>query len=149
MSEPGLHIPWHKFRAGAAPLDIGYGIAIWAEQADMLGTFRVSVTPRGRVLRDVATERAAQDAIFGQQDLPDGTGAGMDSFRRGVADRYRQACDIAFAEGRGTFRDVFLEEVFEAMAEDDPVKLRAELLQAVAVGVKWIEAIDRRSAADG
>ncbi|MFI6444685.1 hypothetical protein [Kitasatospora sp. NPDC050543] len=98
------------------------------------------------VLRDIAAERAAQDALFGQQDFPDGTG---EPFRRGVADRYRQACDAAFAEGRGTFRDVFLEEVFEAMAENDPERLRAELVQAVAVGVKWIEAIDRRGAAHG
>ncbi|MFB7188437.1 hypothetical protein ACFCZT_24710 [Streptomyces sp. NPDC056230] len=95
------------------------------------------------VLADITTERAAQDAIFGEQNLPDGT----DGYRyRSLADTARLACDAAFDKGRGTFRHVFLEEVYEAMAESDPVRLRAELVQAVAVGVKWIEAIDRRSA---
>ncbi|MFB7479526.1 hypothetical protein ACFUEM_08750 [Streptomyces anulatus] len=95
------------------------------------------------VLAEVAAERAAQDAIFGQQDLPDGTGITGDVER---ANRARHVCDVMFERGEGTFRDVFYEEVMEAMAESDPVKLRAELVQAVAVGVKWIEAIDRRAA---
>ncbi|MFD5504628.1 hypothetical protein ACFWJS_33795 [Streptomyces sp. NPDC127061] len=95
------------------------------------------------VLADIATERAAQDAIFGEQNLPDGTGSAT---YRLQADDKRFLCDRAFTQGMGTFRHVFLEEVYEAMAESDPAKLRAELVQAVAVGVKWIEAIDRRSA---
>lgn len=93
------------------------------------------------VLANIATERAAQDAIFGQQDLPDGTGSAT---YRLQADDKRFLCDRAFKQGMGTYRHVFLEEVYEALAESDPVKLRAELVQAVAVGVKWIEAIDRR-----
>lgn len=40
---------------------------------------------------------------------------------------------------------IALEEVFEALAESDPAKLRAELVQSAAVHVAWIEAIDRRS----
>ncbi|OSC76488.1 hypothetical protein B5180_01655 [Streptomyces sp. BF-3] len=95
------------------------------------------------VLAEIATERAAQDAIFGQQDLPDGTGSNA-FFRE--AHESRRLCDRAFSNGEGTYRHVFLEEVYEALAESDPAKLRAELVQAVAVGVKWIEAIDRRSA---
>ncbi|MEV7425178.1 hypothetical protein [Streptomyces sp. NPDC091212] len=96
---------------------------------------------QARILADVKAERDAQDARFGIQDLPDGTGglATVD-----VADQYREDCDRAFAAGRGTYRHVFLEEVFEAMAESDSAKLRAELIQAIAVGVKWVEGIDRR-----
>lgn len=97
------------------------------------------------VLAEIAAERAAQDALFGVQDLPDGTGTDFEPDAVGVADAYRQGCDEAFRRGCGTYRHVFLEEVFEAVAEHDPQKLRAELIQAVAVGVKWIEAIDRRS----
>jgi hypothetical protein len=37
-----------------------------------------------------------------------------------------------------------LEEVFEAMAEDSPVKLAHELTQVAAVAVAWVEAIERR-----
>lgn len=95
------------------------------------------------VLADIAVERAAQDALFGEQDLPDGTGG---AFYEAAATVHRSDCDAAFICGVGAFSHVFLEEVYEALAESDPVKLRAELVQAVAVGVKWIEAIDRRSA---
>lgn len=95
---------------------------------------------QARILDDVRTERDAQDAIFGVQDLPNGTGITGDKDR---ADSARHVCNYLFSVGEGTFRDVFYEEVMEALAESDPVKLRAELVQAVAVGVKWLEAIDR------
>lgn len=36
----------------------------------------------------------------------------------------------------------------EALAESDPARLRAELVQVAAVAVCWIEAIDRRATAD-
>lgn len=98
------------------------------------------------ILADVVDERIAQDLKFGTQDLPNGTDSG--SFGP-IADAHRAECDAAFAAGCGTFRHVFLEEVFEAMAESDPVKLRAELVQATAVGVKWIEAIDRAAESGG
>ncbi|MDH6625752.1 hypothetical protein M2271_003563 [Streptomyces sp. LBL] len=93
-----------------------------------------------KILDEVLHERDAQDAIFGVQDLPHGTG---DEWMGAMAHVSRRECDEAFAAGSGTFRHVFLEEVYEAVAEDDPVKLRAELMQAIAVGVKWVEAIDR------
>jgi hypothetical protein len=35
--------------------------------------------------------------------------------------------------------------VAEALAEDDPTLLRAELIQVAAVAVAWVEAIDRRT----
>ncbi|KUF18848.1 hypothetical protein [Streptomyces silvensis] len=97
-----------------------------------------------RILDDIRRERAAQDAIFGVQDLPNGTGITGDRER---ANRARAVCDHLFERGEGTYRDVFYEEVMEALAEDDPDKLRAELVQAVAVGVKWLEAIDRAAEA--
>lgn len=98
-----------------------------------------------KIVDEILHERDAQDALFGRQDdLPNGTGPEYEPDAAGYADAYRESCNKAFREGRGTFRHVFLEEVFEAMAEDDPAKLRAELLQAVAVGVKWLEAIDKQ-----
>jgi RecB family exonuclease len=101
------------------------------------------VLKRLDIFEDIAEERAAQDAKFGVQNLPYGTG---DEWLQAMADVSRTECDEAFAAGRGTFRHVFLEEVYEAMAETDPVKLRAELIQAIAVGVKIVEAIDRKAA---
>lgn len=94
---------------------------------------------QARILADIKRERDAQDAIFGVQDLPYGTGPLFAESAR----MHRDDCDRAFAEGRGTFRHVLIEEVFEALAETDPAPLRAELIQAGAVIVKFIEAIDR------
>lgn len=111
------------------------------------------------VLAEVRVERARQDAKHGVQDLPDGTGSyrvtldGLVSdpdiavIRRERADEARRSCDRAFAEGLCTYRHVLEEEVREAFAEEDPARLRAELVQVAAVAVKWVEAIDRRRAA--
>lgn len=92
------------------------------------------------ILDDVIDERIEQDLKFGVQDLPYGTG---DEWLRAMADVSRSECDEAFARGQGTFRHILLEEVYEALAETDPAKLRAELIQVIAVGVKIVEAIDR------
>lgn len=58
----------------------------------------------------------------------------------------RQVTDNSFAIGGGTWADILLEEVAEALAEDDPVRVRAELVQVAAVAVKFIDAIDRQGA---
>ncbi len=109
------------------------------------------------VLREIQQERARQDAKWGQQDLTDGTGAirvtrdgiqddvVVGAVRRARAEEAQRACDRAFSDGIGTFRHVLEEEVREAFAEEDPAKLRGELVQVAAVAVKWIEAIDRRA----
>lgn len=107
---------------------------------------------RGRlaVLADVLTERAAQDAKWGEQNHPDGTGQDATLLGRRFSDlavMLRSACQLAGREGRDTWALIALEEVFEAMAETDPVKLRGEIIQAAAVFAAWAEAIDRRQAA--
>ncbi|HYF53037.1 MAG TPA: hypothetical protein VEA41_02135 [Salinarimonas sp.] len=43
-----------------------------------------------------------------------------------------------------TYSQILAEEVAEALAESDPMLLRAELVQVAAVAVQWVEAIDRR-----
>jgi hypothetical protein len=111
------------------------------------------------VLRAVANERAAQDAKWGEQNHPDGTGpdviwlvdrteqgaiyvANMDAAQ--AARFFREACQETFARGQGTWLHVLLEEVAEAFECDDPVRLRAELIQIAAVCVSWAQSIDRR-----
>lgn len=102
-----------------------------------------------RVVCDVLNERQRQDAKWGEQNHPDGTGddgwAGVGE----IANCARNACDHAFATGGGTWRHIAMEEVAEAFAESDPAKLRVELVQAAAVLVAWVEAIDRREANHG
>ncbi|GAA0398512.1 hypothetical protein GCM10009530_57750 [Microbispora corallina] len=94
-----------------------------------------------RVLADVAAERAAQDAMWGFQEHADGTGPENTA----DADRAKLAVADAAAEGRLTWRHILHEEVLEAFAEDDPTRLRGELVQVAAVAVKWVQALDRRA----
>lgn len=94
------------------------------------------------MLGHVWGERVKQDKKWGQQNHRDGTNLPASKV---VADATRRACDTAFKQGRGTWRHILIEEVHEAFAESDPVKLRAELVQVAAVAVAWCEAIDRRA----
>lgn len=108
----------------------------------------------------VAVERIAQQRKWGEQNHPDGTGPTSTPLNiRGetngwvdesdsaslLAELFTETTDSRFGRGDGTWRDILLEEVFEALAEDDPDKLRAELIQTAAVAVAWVEAIDRRN----
>jgi hypothetical protein len=91
------------------------------------------------VLRHVAAERALQDARWGEQNHPDGTGG-----NQAAADLARRVCQQAADAGQLTWRQVLDEEVQEAFAEAGPGRLRTELVQVAAVAVAWIESIDRR-----
>jgi hypothetical protein len=90
----------------------------------------------------VDLERQAQLRAFGDQRHPDGTG------REGYAekaDAARFACQVDAEEPGGPrWSLVLLEEVYEALAESDPAKLRAELVQVAAVCAAWISDLDRR-----
>ncbi|MEU7833998.1 NUDIX domain-containing protein [Nonomuraea sp. NPDC049129] len=94
-----------------------------------------------RVLGDVAAERAAQDAKWGMQTVPDGTGA---EGAVAEADRARLETEEAARRGELTWRHILREEVLEAFAESEPEALRTELIQVAAVAVKWAQALDRR-----
>lgn len=99
-----------------------------------------AIKRRGVVINDVLQERRAQDAKWGEQNHPDGTGYDWDVLN---AQYYREKCDTAFADGRGTYKDILREEVFEAFAEKDPEKLKQELIQVAAVAVAWVEKLLR------
>ncbi|MCX4912840.1 hypothetical protein [Streptomyces sp. NBC_00687] len=106
----------------------------------------VDPTPRElrRIFDEIRAERARQDERFGEQNHPDGTGGRE---WENAATMARANCDLATVAGELTWRDIAYEEDAEALAESDPVKLRAELIQAAAVKVAWIEHLDRRALA--
>lgn len=100
-----------------------------------------------RVLTDVLHERARQDAKWGEQNHPDGTGPLEAIDHIGVtAEHARKLCDQEHRAGRGTWAHIAVEELAEALEAADPADLRTELVQTAAVLVAWIEAIDRRAA---
>jgi hypothetical protein len=99
--------------------------------------------PDAKILGEIQAERDRQDERWGEQNHPDGTGSPV---QQDIARMCRQACQEAAARGEVTWRLISDEEHAEAMAESDPLKLRAELIQDAAVKVAWIAAIDRRLA---
>lgn len=92
----------------------------------------------------VDAERTRQHAKWGEQGHPDGT-----SNDRRAAEAYRRLCQLAAEQGKVTWKLILEEEVQEAFAETDPVRLRAELVQVAAVCAAWIGDIDRRAAPAG
>lgn len=115
-------------------------------------------TTTASVIEEVAAERERQKAKWGEQNHPNGTGpetfalAEMDCMtftELGEAESVELravatlATDKNARRGTVTWKDILLEEVFEALAEEDPAKLRAELIQVAAVAAQWVEAIDR------
>ena len=104
------------------------------------------------VLDDVLTERRRQDARWGEQNFPDGTGprrvepcAGFPITNWALADAARLHCERMASATTITWADIFREEAREVhAAEPNSDELRAELIQVAAVAVAWVEAIDRR-----
>lgn len=95
---------------------------------------------------ELIAEREAQDAKFGSQiHLPNGTGSPSSSHRWTFdADVQKNVTDFRADAGKLGWSDILAEEVAEAFAEDDPVKLRAELIQVAAVALAWLESIDAK-----
>lgn len=94
-----------------------------------------------KILNEIRAERARQDEKWGEQNHPDGTGPGYQKH----ANAARRRCQAAAALGLLSYREILEEEVFEAFAESDPAKLRAELIQVAAVTVAWVEKLDREA----
>ncbi|MGA4995842.1 hypothetical protein [Nonomuraea bangladeshensis] len=98
----------------------------------------------------IRAELAAQDAKWGEQNHPNGTGDALANalgvpIGGRLADVHRRFCRNAAEVGKVTWRHILLEEIYEALAETAPDKLAAELLQVAAVAVQWRGALRRRA----
>lgn len=113
-------------------------------------TYPTILVRSARVLEEVSHERAAQDAKWGEQNHPNGTGddrhllcdVALPTYGT-LASRARTVTDAHARQGNLTYADILMEEVGEGLAEGDPRRLRAELIQVAAVAVAWVEKIDR------
>jgi hypothetical protein len=108
------------------------------------------------LLDEVATELAAQDARWGVQSHPDGTGpyslplvaTSPHRVAHSLVKSAQRANDADVEAGSLTWRGILLEEVLEAFAEPaGSATLRAELVQVAAVAAQWVAALDRKAAA--
>lgn len=107
---------------------------------------------RQQIFEEIRAERIRQDNKWGEQNHPDGTGDDRHLLRDVSRPTYgtlcylaREATDAHADAGTVTWADILLEEVAEALSEQDPKRVRAELVQVAAVTAQWIEAIDRRT----
>jgi hypothetical protein len=98
------------------------------------------------VYDEIKVERDRAEAKFPDQHLPNGT-----TFRywQAMSIEAKESTDRKHANGTLTWLDIVKEEVFEAFAETDPAKLRAELVQVGAMAVRWIEDLDRAGTPEG
>lgn len=87
-------------------------------------------------------ENKRQDELWGDQsDLPDGTsGHGWGK----MAVLAKEHCKKAAKIGEVTWKDILIEEVYEAFAEEDAGRLHDELIQVAVVAMQWAAAIERR-----
>lgn len=109
-------------------------------------------TPVGAypVLLEVQHERNRQDEIFGEQNHPiiadDEFSAESREYYADQAELWKLANTFRKAKGGLAWDGILLEEVCEALAETDPARVRAELIQVAAVAVAMIESLDRKVA---
>lgn len=95
-------------------------------------------------LCEVLNEKARAEEKFGLQlGLPDGTAA--TEWDRPAVDMLRDQVDRHAKDGTLTWREILTEEIAEAFAEQDPERLRTELIQVAAVALRWVDAIDARA----
>ena len=117
----------------------------------------LDLTPEYRtclVLDDVQEECERQIEKWGEQSHLDGTGPtayplheadDLLDLRTGaeLAEIFKARCQ-ANTPDTDNWRDIFLEEAFEALAESDLDALRIEIIQTAAVLVSWARDIDLR-----
>lgn len=104
---------------------------------------RLFTTPGlGDFAEELDAERARQLAKFGDQRHRDGasTFTNVDLCRT-LAEQMRL---VNADPAELSWTTILLEEVYEAGAETDPARIRAELVQVAAVCAAWISDIDRR-----
>lgn len=98
------------------------------------------------ILSAITAERAKQLKRWGVQELPDRVENNDDYTPEEADERARSYKTAATAKpSLVSWQAVLLEEVYEALAETEPDKIIAELIQVAAVAVSWIENLAPRS----
>ena|ERR1700733_1526735 len=106
------------------------------------------------IFGQIEDERRRQDQKWGPQSWPDGTGEDntVTSFPKTPTNKtIMEDTKLTLALGMNradrkdvTWWNIFKEEAFEAGCEKEWTALRAEIIQAAAVLVAWIEDGDQR-----
>jgi hypothetical protein len=136
--------------ARCQPTGDSHGVVCSVHGSEWMDAGRCSTVA---VLLEVREERARQFARYGpNRENADGTGpavAWLSPICRVPADivepLFRHDYEMRELEdGAPTWMALVREEVAEAFKEEDPLRLRAELLQVAALCVSWMEKLDER-----
>ncbi|MFE4647713.1 DUF6011 domain-containing protein [Streptomyces sp. NPDC056707] len=112
------------------------------EPAPMYHPLRFTTPGLLRFARLIDTERQAQLAKWGEQHHRDGSATGTNiRLCTDLAEGMRQ---VNADPAEVSWTTIMLEEAYEVGAETDPAKIRAELIQLVAVCAAWISDIEQR-----
>lgn len=95
------------------------------------------------IVKEFLAERERQEAKFPNQHIPNFPSKMDFAHARAERDQAQELTDRCAEKGVVTWWHVLREEVFEAFAEEDEVKLRIELKQVMAVAGRWMEDLDR------
>lgn len=99
-----------------------------------------------RVLGEIALERVAQDAKWGEQNHPIlPIDPSMEHHLRMEERQARAVYERHADEGMVSWYDILREEFCEVFIERNPPAQRHELIQVAAVAVAMVECIDRAS----
>lgn len=112
--------------------------------------------PTTAVLADISAERMSQEEKFPGQVLPTRTGPlttpmlpMVQVYSEELRGIFRRKVDTDAAKDHVTFPAVLLREVFTALAESNPQRVRDSLVRVAALCVRQVEAIDRNGASVG
>lgn len=98
-----------------------------------------------QAILDVLNERVRQDAKWGEQNHPSIGWQAKNEPRLEAVNWVQKGNERDVRDGKLSWDNILLEEVYEAIAETDEARIREELVQVAAVAVAWIECIDRRA----
>jgi hypothetical protein len=97
-----------------------------------------------RIFAEISLERKRQNEKWGEQNHPMTINIEAPGLFRILADKKKYDNQTDGSEGKAMWANILLEEVYEAFAETDLEKQRAEMIQVAAVAVQIIEYLDRR-----
>ena len=117
--------------------------ASFTETVAKFATVAEAEAPANPLFAEVSGELDRQFEQWGEQNHPNGTGG---AYWTAAANAAKSATDRAVKQNAVTWTQILDEEMKEAFAEENPARIREELIQVAAVALQWAAAIDRRAA---
>lgn len=103
------------------------------------------------IMGQIEDERRRQDAKWGEQHWPDGTGPDLKVHsvpghltHHAAMQNAKLTVELGMGSEGTTWSNILKEEIFEALCETEWTALRNELVQSAAVIVAWVESGDKR-----